>query len=131
MSPPILSHVVHRRLHAYAMVAVTPLAGADIIGETGLHLVVTPDTPVAIDFGPGFGEVIEFLTRDDHSSFHSGSGGSCQSSRHSTNHQREARMRLRDNAPGHRLSAIAFLGFWVDQLDEGFVVEATPDHPNG
>lgn len=51
------------RLAAYAALAGTVIpvaANAELIGETGLNLVATPGSPVAVDFGEGFGEIFRF-----------------------------------------------------------------------
>lgn len=51
------------RLATYAALAgsvIPAAANAELIGETGLSLVATPGSPVAVDFGEGFGEIFRF-----------------------------------------------------------------------
>ncbi len=51
------------RLSAYAALAGAALpaaASGAIVSQTGLNLTATPGSPLAIDFGPGFGEVFRF-----------------------------------------------------------------------
>jgi MYXO-CTERM domain-containing protein len=51
------------RLAAYAALAgaaIPAAASGAIVSQTGLNLMATPGSPLAIDFGPGFGEVFRF-----------------------------------------------------------------------
>jgi MYXO-CTERM domain-containing protein len=70
------------RLSAYAALAgaaIPAAASGAIVSQTGLNLMATPGSPLAIDFGPGFGEVFRFsvyTTFDAGGSFRStGNGG--------------------------------------------------------
>lgn len=123
------------RLNAYAALAagfMPAIAGADITGEDGLNIVVTPDNPASIDFGPGFGHVFEFTMNSDAGSYSNSSQNSYSSYYvRSSNVNRTNMFNFRGDAPWTRGSMIAYSTGYPSRLGQDFNVEENPDHYGG
>lgn len=123
------------RLSAYATLAASVLptvASADIRGQDGLNITVTPDNPASIDFGPGFGHVFDFTMTSFAGSYsHSSQNTYSSYFIRSSNINRTNMFNFRGDAPWTRGSQIGYSGGYPTRLGQDFSVEMNPDHYNG